>query len=617
MTASPQAHNTPKRWPWFLAAALVTATVTGVAASDPILHEFFIMPVGEGQRGQEGDGEQDRDGPISAGAEALGDALNEPSSAPPLTIENRGDEMEVGANGEPMSPDGGAPAAHNGPFDNEDLAKPDRDTKLDSELSYYTVFNPSIVPWKRVNARDEVHNDYSLGVRDRRTHKIAVKDKQKRANHEEFWGSMLLHMRKGARLPLPSVAPQAEILRYQTEPPTRLEFYKDAADNFYVSGNHDGVVRVNYLMAVHKNYFGGEVDPSIRVGDLARQLRPRLPAQMRASVDQVVETIGIDRSAPLRQQLDALVAWFRSFDAQDFPASQKSQDIYLDLALSKLGVCRHRAFAFVVTAHGLGILARYVHNEAHAFVEVMIPRRGWLRIDLGGAAVDFQVRNSNDKLLHEPAEQDQFTQPEGFTDSYSHRLAQGDGQADIDNDGQLDPIEGAPERSTAQLGPQDNPQGGFFDEDNSMSNVEGPDGDEGQEAPEQALTFPGEPANGNNPGQGDNDSGQGNNPVPTLKPTSLKLVSANQNVFRGDKMEITGVLNNAAGDPLSDAPIEIFLVPKGKHAPEDFVQIGQAKTNANGEMTTEVEIPDTVALGRWSLYLYFRGNKRFTPSHSK
>ena len=49
------------------------------------------------------------------------------------------------------------------------------------------------------------------------------------------------------------------------------------------------------------------------------------------------------------------------------------------------GVCRHRAFAFLVTALGLGIPARMVANEAHAWVEVR-GETGWQRIDLGGAA---------------------------------------------------------------------------------------------------------------------------------------------------------------------------------------------------------------------------------------
>ena len=81
-----------------------------------------------------------------------------------------------------------------------------------------------------------------------------------------------------------------------------------------------------------------------------------------------------------------MVGYFRSFAPSD-DSPESEGDIYLDLALSKKGVCRHRAFAFLVTALNIGIPARFVHNEAHAWVEVRDDQR-WHRIDLGGAALD-------------------------------------------------------------------------------------------------------------------------------------------------------------------------------------------------------------------------------------
>jgi hypothetical protein len=52
--------------------------------------------------------------------------------------------------------------------------------------------------------------------------------------------------------------------------------------------------------------------------------------------------------------------------------------------MSKKGVCRHRAYAFMVTATALGLRSRVVMNEAHAWVEVWDGVL-WKRIDLGGA----------------------------------------------------------------------------------------------------------------------------------------------------------------------------------------------------------------------------------------
>ena len=85
--------------------------------------------------------------------------------------------------------------------------------------------------------------------------------------------------------------------------------------------------------------------------------------------------------------------WSRTSAASRLRRSaDATRDIYLDLALSKKGVCRHRAFAFLVTALNLGIPARMVVNEAHAWVEVFDGTL-WHRIDLGGAALNLDQQD--------------------------------------------------------------------------------------------------------------------------------------------------------------------------------------------------------------------------------
>jgi hypothetical protein len=86
-------------------------------------------------------------------------------------------------------------------------------------------------------------------------------------------------------------------------------------------------------------------------------------------------------------------------------------DIYLDLALARKGVCRHRAFAFLVTALNVGIPTRLIHNEAHAWVEVHDGSR-WRRIDLGGAAAELAQISQGDRPSHQPPP-DRFAWPKG------------------------------------------------------------------------------------------------------------------------------------------------------------------------------------------------------------
>src|SRR5690606_17097450 len=76
------------------------------------------------------------------------------------------------------------------------------------------------------------------------------------------------------------------------------------------------------------------------------------------------------------------------------------------------GVCRHRAYAFVVTAGALGLSSRLVQNEAHAWVEVF-DGDGFVRVDLGGAALDLDMPALDPSLpLHIPP-RDPFFWPPG------------------------------------------------------------------------------------------------------------------------------------------------------------------------------------------------------------
>ena len=72
--------------------------------------------------------------------------------------------------------------------------------------------------------------------------------------------------------------------------------------------------------------------------------------------------------------------------------------MYLDLALARMGVCRHRSYAFVITALGLGVRARMVLNEAHAWVEVADGLQ-WKRIDLGGAGALLEQEQPDSKSV--------------------------------------------------------------------------------------------------------------------------------------------------------------------------------------------------------------------------
>jgi hypothetical protein len=83
------------------------------------------------------------------------------------------------------------------------------------------------------------------------------------------------------------------------------------------------------------------------------------------------------------QRRSTLIDYFRGFEAG--AAADRRATSTSTWPVVARGVCRHRAFAFMITANAAGIATRYVTNEAHAFAEVLRPGTGWLAIDLGGA----------------------------------------------------------------------------------------------------------------------------------------------------------------------------------------------------------------------------------------
>jgi hypothetical protein len=184
---------------------------------------------------------------------------------------------------------------------------------------------------------------------------------------------------------IPTIGPGARILRLHVNPEVPADVLHDGADNWFVRGTTRVRVRLVMELAISRDTFGREfADVDWSALDAASG---RAGARLHdAAVAEVAQAIGVSRAMRPREVVRKMVDYFRGFEPSEVPPTGR-QDIYLDLALSKKGVCRHRAFGFLVTALGLGIPTRMVVNEAHAWVEVYDSRL-WHRVDLGGAAAN-------------------------------------------------------------------------------------------------------------------------------------------------------------------------------------------------------------------------------------
>jgi hypothetical protein len=252
-------------------------------------------------------------------------------------------------------------------------------------LHYHEPFRPSIAPFKRLRAFDAVNEAFELVVRDANAHSVAL-DNSPEAGEDEFFGDITVN--GGRNVPVPSVAAGMRVLAADLEPAIPFQLALDSAENWYlVAPGLSGKARLVMRLAASRSALSPVVTVS-SYSQLASAL-PAVPAVVARAAVPVLEQIGISRVSSPTDAVRAMVAYFRGFTpSTDYLKFAAGRELYQNLALLKRGVCRHRAYAFVVTSLALGIPARMVHNEAHAWVEVF-DGRSWHRIDLGGAAPSF------------------------------------------------------------------------------------------------------------------------------------------------------------------------------------------------------------------------------------
>jgi hypothetical protein len=301
------------------------------------------------------------------------------------------------------------------------------------------------------------------------------------------------------------------------------------------------------------------------------EIKMELTPAIRAQAAKTAEKIGIDADTDLNVAFNKLVSYFRSFAAKDAP--KQTGDVYRDLCDSQAGVCRHRSFAFVITANALGIPTRFVENEAHAFVEVWFPDRHWQRIDLGGAALQLDVTGAENKTLHRPRSEDPFAKPSAYKQNYTQ--LQGD-------------IKGL---SAQQIADKQKPL---------------------DEAPSSGSFGPnGSPGTGGGTGSGSGGGGDQITPDPTLPAVTmdpkkqsphLVVTLADASAYRGDQLHVEGRAD-LAGKPLADHPIDVFIALAGQNGRDPLPKLGRATTGADGTFRADFEIPGHINVATYEIYL--------------
>src|SRR5262249_1433030 len=133
--------------------------------------------------------------------------------------------------------------------DRDTSTKPDEATGSDGTLHYISVFNPDVLPFKRMTALDSVRDDYTMQVADATETDLPIGGQAKTdPARDRFWGDVEVDLEPGKEAPLPSVAPDMRILSYETKPPITVTFSKDGADNFFVRSDESSAHGTYHLV---------------------------------------------------------------------------------------------------------------------------------------------------------------------------------------------------------------------------------------------------------------------------------------------------------------------------------------------------------------------------------
>ncbi len=476
--------------------------------------------------------------------------------------------------------------------DRQTSSRPDYQTGTDGTLHYVSVFNPDVMPFKRMSSLDGVADDYTAIIRSRALVDVPIGGATD-ASRDRFWASLMIELKPGQDVAIPSVAPDMRILSYETQPRVPVAFSKDSADNFYVRSDESsaaGQYRLVFLADADAGYFAPQLPRRIfsvaKVRELAMRdgLLPVLPAPVLTMARRALVDRGLSEDDELGDAFNKLVYYFRGFEAKQI--EHPTGDVFWDLYSNQAGVCRHRSSAFMITANALGIPTRYVTNEAHAFVEVWFPERGWQRVDLGGAALRMEVQNAADKTIHRPRAEDPFAKPEEYSEGYTQLEGDIRGLSKT----QLD---------EAHKAPGDGPASGEFDElfgDGSGSGSGSGAGDEDDEPL--------------GPGQGP----YGREPDPAKITPTVSVTLADPVGYRGESLRVEGRVDWTRG-PVGGVRVDVMLSPAGTNG-RSPVRIGRSVTAPDGSFSLDAELPAELDLARYELYVSSREDARYNAAIS-
>ncbi len=487
----------------------------------------------------------------------------EPNVTDERDIASARSPLEGQADPSPDSPAGGS-AATGSTF------SIDRDTTRPNRVSYADPFTPTVVPFKRSVVYDGVNRDADLLVQDTRLRPVDTLTVA--GSHDEhFHASLQLELKAGEPAAIPSVAPGARLVLARAEPGAQLHIGVDSAENWFVRSTVTRSVQLTLQVVADRRVFGSSFRDS-SWSELGRAMPP-VPAEVKSSALEVARALGVLTTARPSQAVLRLVEHFRRFSPSPRRPQSQGLALYRELALTARGICRHRSYAFVITALGLGIPTRLALNEAHAWVEVFDGEL-WHRIDLGGAAESLEMDDEGRPRHVEP--RDPFSWP----DSSESGLALAERRTAVTSDAA--PAGDQPAQAPGETGP-DAPPG--------PNGAEEPPPGEPPPAPHSGLPGAPEPA----------PPTESETPAPSAPSDSPLSGSVTFNTGaaqaeRGKGLAVSGLVQQDRR-PCNGARVDVLLGTESQPA----IALGTLVSDERGEFRGRLVIPWNAPLGEHTL----------------
>ena len=227
-----------------------------------------------------------------------------------------------------------------------------------------------------------------------------------------------------------------------------------------------------------------------------------------------------------------------------------------------------------------------------------MPEQGWIRVDLGGASNQLEVRNAEGKSMYRPRGADPFSKPEEYTNGgfSGYSTLQSDKVEGLTEEQKSEgrtPREGS-EGSGSSNGSGSGDDGGGRDPNGEVD----PNGDPNGQYPDDPMR----------PGPGDDRPSMPEEARKGKKETSIAVSGATPVGFRGEAIEVSGEVRGESGKGLAGLPVDIWLAPAGAGGNRAQL-VGHTVTGPGGAFTAEVVVPYGLSLEPHEVYASTGGDR--------